>query len=73
MRMADTLLANYGKFRVVTRPSATHDSVFVQGWTGSTWKDLQSFNVMSDDYAYTNAREAAQRRQQQNDRPEDQP
>ncbi len=63
--MADQIIADYGKFRVVSRPPTTQygDSIFVQGWGGSAWKDLCSFNTLSDDYAWTNARENAQHRQ----------
>lgn len=58
--MADNIIARYGdKVRVVTRPPY---SVIVQMWGGSDWRDMQTFHTISDDYAYSNAKEAAERR-----------
>lgn len=62
--MADQIIGTFGtNHRVVTRPaiSETSDTVFVQEWGGANWKDVLSYNTRSDDYAYTNAREYAER------------
>ena len=70
--MADSIIAEYGKYRVITRPPVSQfsDTVFVQRWMGADWKDVRSFNTLSDDYAYTNAREDAEWRQKMDERPE---
>lgn len=68
--MADQIGLTLKNYRVVYRPPTTQygDTVFLQEWTGADWKDVRSFNTLSDDYAHTNAREDAQRRQKAHDR-----
>lgn len=58
------MICDFGVSRVVTRsPTVEYgDTVFVQLKSGDGWRDVQSFNTLSDDYAFSNAKEAAARR-----------
>jgi len=38
-----------------------NDQVEVLQWTGAVWSVVRSYDRMSDDYAFTNAREYAER------------
>lgn len=40
-------------------PMTSAYDVFVEKLTAGNWEVVRSFNSMSDDYAYTNAREVA--------------
>jgi hypothetical protein len=64
-KMSDQVIytSRNGKVRVVTRPPVTEfgDTVFVQTWADSDWRDVCSYNSMSDDYAYSNAKDYARR------------
>lgn len=44
------------KVRVIGRPP--HYAI-VQQWGGADWRDVRTFDTISDDYAWTNAREYA--------------
>lgn len=62
--MSDSILATYGdRHRVITRPPAREygNTVFVQELRGAEWQDVCSYNTLSDDYAYSNARDTAKR------------
>ena len=57
--MAEEILKRCGdKVRVVTRPP---HQVVVQEWGGADWKDVGEYHRVSDDYAFTNAYEHAER------------
>jgi hypothetical protein len=57
------VLHNYGVVRVVVKDTdpTTGSDVFVQRRVGDRWQDVRGYNSLSDDYAYTNANEAAKR------------
>ena len=56
--MADDTIYRMGRnVRVIGRPP--HD-VVVQIWGGGDWRDMRKFHRISDDYAFTNAREYAE-------------
>jgi hypothetical protein len=55
--MADQVITRYGySVRVVGRPP---DQAIVQKWGGSSWLDVKTFDTRSDDMAWHNAREHA--------------
>jgi len=59
LAMAEQIIAQYGHWiRVVTRPPY---HVVVQEWGTSTWRDVKEYHTISDDYAWSNAREHAMR------------
>ena len=60
----EDLVYDFGHFRVITRKPKTEygDTVFVQEFTGSSWEDRRSFNSLSDDYAFSNAKDDAKQR-----------
>lgn len=55
---------DFGKVRIVHtgRPAApfVDDDILVETLVDGKWKFYRSFNSLSDDYAHTNAREAAE-------------
>jgi len=55
--MASEIIRQYGrKVRVSTRPPY---HVIVEVWGGADWTEVRAFHTISDDYAWTNAREYA--------------
>ena len=60
------IVYDYGISRVVTAGL----EVIVQIKAGNGWKDVRSFNRMSDDYAFTNARDEALYRAARSARPD---
>lgn len=68
---AERVLYDYGTFRVVDNGKSPMDGndIIVQAKTPEGWHDLHSYNSLSDDYAYTNARDAAERRAKSNASP----
>lgn len=59
------VLYDFGSHRVINTgrsPMEVANNIIVQELTADGWRDVRGFNSLSDDYAYTNAREAAERR-----------
>jgi hypothetical protein len=57
------ILGVYGQYRAISNgKSATGaDDIEVQAMVGDEWVAMKTFNSISDDYAYLNAREWAER------------
>jgi len=57
--MPDFVLYTLTNRRVISRPAAEPSSDYVlQELVGSEWKDVQTWNNMSDDLAHTHAAQA---------------
>ena len=61
--MVVRVIYNFGAARVVSRPAAGpyDDNIFVQERVGRRWRDVAHYNSMSNDYAFTSARDHAKR------------
>lgn len=59
-------------FRVINNGESPQETfnIIVQRKIGNEWKEAASFNSLSDDYAYTNARECCDRLKRASDRME---
>jgi hypothetical protein len=68
---APRVIRDFGCVRVVDngRSPMDGDDIIVQVRAGDGWRDLAGFNSLSDDYAFTNARETAERFVKQQTRP----
>jgi hypothetical protein len=69
--MTERVVVEFAMFRAVTRkPSIEYgDTVFVQRKVDGEWQDVARYNSMSNDDAYIEAREHAERLQKQFDKP----
>lgn len=57
--MAHEVIGTYGhNVRIITRPP---HGVVVQEWGSADWKDVHVYDRMSDDMAWSNARDHAAR------------
>lgn len=71
MAGADHVIHDFGAMRVINNGCGPFqgNNIIVQINTGDGWRDCESYNSLNDDYAYTNARDAAQRRARANANP----
>jgi len=64
MARASKVIHDFGKVRVMDSgqdPTQVSSDILVQELMDGDWVYVCGFNSLSDDYAYTNAREAAER------------